>query len=100
MYRRYYDGYARVNPENDSGEVFVPHARGDTYADNHETNNVSKNESSEITAYGQKNKSLLAGLEADDLILIGVLIFLLLNGDGEDPLMPIIIGFILISELL
>ncbi|MBR5507534.1 MAG: hypothetical protein IKV88_05760 [Clostridia bacterium] len=98
MYRRYYDGYARINPENDSGEVIVPRSRSDTYQNNNEKCPVEC-ESTQITSC-QKNKSFLAGLETDDILLIGVLIFLLINGDGEDPLMPIIIGFILISELL
>ena len=97
MYKRYYDGYAKVNPENDSGEVIVPHSRGDTYEKNG-NNNVTDCNSTQIAV--QKNKTFLSGLESDDILLIGVLIFLLLNGDGDDPLMPIIIGFILISELL
>ncbi len=99
MYRRYYDGYTRINPDNDSGEVIIPHPKGDTYRNNTGENNLIQCETAENSSCKQ-NKSFLDGLETDDILLIGVLIFLLLNGDGNDPLMPIIIGFILISELL
>lgn len=46
---------------------------------------------------GNKNK-LIGELEADDLILIGLLIFLL--NEGADIEIILVIGFLLVSELI
>ena len=103
MYKRYYDGYGRVRREADQGEVIVPHSPDDEQCHNEDRAvqlSPHSNECGDIAISGCRGGNSLFGLELDDLILVGVLIFLLMNNDGDDPLMPIIIGIILIGELL
>ena len=103
MYKRYYDGYGGAQRDSDHGEIIVPHSPEGKLCHN-EDNNVQtsprSDECSDIAISGCRGGNSLFGLELDDLILVGVLIFLLMNNDGDDPLMPIIIGIILIGELL
>ncbi|MBR3933345.1 MAG: hypothetical protein IKJ68_05510 [Clostridia bacterium] len=106
MYKRYYDGYERSVPPRNSGEVVVPQSLD---ADNEniatEITSVPK-DSLPVSVAG--NNSLLSSLpfELDDLILIGILLFLLFDkndckkDDDNDMFVLLIIGFIIFSDIL
>ena len=102
MYKRYYDGYARVRHDKDKGEVFVPQNTANTYKDTTcSVTNMNPEENNCQCLQPQKKKGLFSGsFEIDDLILIGILIFLLSDSDNDDPILPLIIGFLFLSELI
>ena len=96
MYKRYYDGYGSQRSNANSSQIIVPEQSTDTYQIKEEikicpTDTVI-NKSSDCA----KEKSF----ELDDLILIGILIFLLKGSDEADPILIIVIGYLLISEIL
>ncbi len=94
MYKRYYDGYGSQRNNADRGEIIVPQ-KNPTY----ETFEA-KNKEEEITVTAKQGGILGTKLELDDLILIGLLIFLLQGNDETDPILLIVVGYILISEIL
>ncbi|MBQ4528579.1 MAG: hypothetical protein II998_10980 [Clostridia bacterium] len=102
MYRRYYDGYARVRNDKEPGEVFVPQSTANTYKN--DKCELEKNNSDNCCIEcndNPKKKSLFSkSFELDDLILIGVLIFILSDSDNDDQILPLIIGFVFLSGLI
>ncbi len=82
MYQRYYDGYnepTELQPEICSAPA------------------PTSQNAVEIAA-AQKPKSIFGSFEADDILLIGVLL-LLLHENCDDKLMLVIIGFLFVSGL-
>ena len=99
MYRRYYDGYGSARVKNDVGEIIVPKSNIQNTYEIQENSHCDKpNNQIEISS---KGKGFLgSSLDIDDLILIGVLLFLLYDSDDNDPVLLIIIGYLLLSEIL
>ena len=97
MYKRYYDGYGSQRNSIDRGQIIVPEKSNDTYEIKEDINDAK---SEEITITKKSNGLLEKPLELDDLILIGLLIFLLKGSDETDPILIIIVGYLLISEIL
>lgn len=104
MYKRYYDGYQRPAESKDRGEIIVP----ETLCDQKEAApQIASNDCGEIavTGKGCKNLGLPFSLELDDLILIGILLFLLFDkndcqkDDDNDIFMLLIIGLIIFSDI-
>ena len=93
MYKRYYDGYGSHRNNIDQGEIIVPEKNNVTYESN-------ENTASDITTSATANNMSKNSFEIDDLILIGLLIFLLKGCDEPDPIMIIVVGYLIISEIL
>ncbi len=102
MYRRYYDGYGKVRNNSDPGEIIVPQRSDTTYGDNRQNPIAitSGDDCCEIQKCDNKKGILGLDCELDDLLLIGVLLFLLWDSENADPILIIIIGFIFLSEIL
>lgn len=101
MYRRYYDGYARVKPDKDEGEVIVPQNTKNTCCDNDTSVSITSDTINTALCPDNKKGGLFSGsFETDDLILIGLLIFLLTQSDNDDPTLLIIIAFIFLGDFL
>ncbi len=103
MYKRYYDGYGRVRKDIDPGEIIVPKDTSVQTA-NGEVNPEENREFSDNVAITAVNNNLRSGLpglpfELDDLILIGILLFLLWDSDNNDPVMLVIIAFLLLGDV-
>lgn len=96
MYKRYYDGYGSQRNNVDRGEIIVPE-NSHTYEDNEVK---AEEKTGEIAIASKPSGVLGSSLELDDLILIGLLIFLLQGSDEADPILLIVIGYLLISEIL
>lgn len=104
MYKRYYDGYARPNIPKDRGEIIVPESLS---APIEEIKPEITSVSEEISVSGQCNKNPIFSLpcDLDDIILIGILVFLLFDRDKQgdddnDIFMLLIIGFIVFADIL
>ncbi len=95
MYKRYYDSYGSQRGSVDRGEIIVPE-KNLTY----ENNEIKAEEANEIEIASKRSGFLGTSLEIDDIILIGLLIFLLQGNDETDPILLIVIGYLLISEIL
>ena len=92
MYKRYYDGYGSQRKSPGTGQIIIPEKSNDTY---------ECRESSDETAIAKKNDCVTEkSFELDDLILIGLLIFLIKGSDEVDPILIIVIGYLLLSEIL
>ncbi len=109
MYKRYYDSYRSCNCAcADSGEVITPKCTNDTYPQKssnapmllNECNDKFEDKCPPCNANEDCEKKSLFSLpcELDDLILIGILILLLKDNDSIDPIIPIIIGFVLLTD--
>lgn len=100
MYRRYYDGYGGARSSADTGEVIVPQSSSEsTYeAENSSVCTTDNNAEIEITSRHEKKSNM--SMELDDLILIGILLFLLHESDDIDPVLIIVIGYLLLSDIL
>ncbi len=99
MYKRYYDGYGSARVKNDAGEIIVPKSNSQNTYEIQENSHFDETDNQiEISS---KGKGFLgSSLDIDDLILIGVLLFLLYDSDDNDPVLLIIIGYLLLSEIL
>ncbi len=98
MYRRYYDGFPRNSGFQNSGEIIVPESTNEITYEPDKNNSEGKNDEISITSFS--NSFPFKNFELDDIILIGVLIFLLADSDDKDPITLIIIGYLLLCELL
>ncbi len=107
MYKRYYDGYSGRNVSRNDGEIVVP----ENISTAPETNSLPLLEQDvcndiSVTSSCDKKNFLNLPCDIDDLILIGILIFVLMGnskGDddgGNDILSLIILGIILFSDIL
>ena len=106
MYKRYYDGYERSVPPKNNGEVVVPQILN---ADNEDLNaEITATPADSVAVSIAGNNSLLSSIpfELDDLILIGILLFLIFDksdckkDDDNDIFVLLIIGFIIFSDIL
>ncbi len=107
MYKRYYDGYGRVNNAADRGEIVIPQSleseRNEKEASSQITATNLQDDISECTACGKSFLNM--PFEIDDIILIGILLFLLLDKDRDDCdddnnlFILLIIGFIIFSDI-
>lgn len=106
MYKRYYDGYERSVPPKNNGEVVVPQSLN---ADNKDLNaEITATPADSVAVSVAGNNSLLSSIpfELDDLILIGILLFLIFDksdckkDDDNDIFVLLIIGFIIFSDIL
>ena len=104
MYRRYYDGY-RPAESKDRGEIIVP--RSVPLQKNEITPEITEAHTGDIAVTGSdcKNSILSLPFDIDDLILIGILLFLLMDrgndnkDDDNDIFMLIIVGLIIFSDI-
>ena len=106
MYKRYYDGYPGNTALKNQGEIIVPQT-----IESEQVNYVkselatSQPQSVSVTDCACKKNVLNLPFELDDLILIGILIFLLFDkddckkDDDNDIFMLLIVGFILFSDI-
>ncbi len=112
MYRRYYDSYGCANEKKDCGEIIIPEKL--TKCDDDPCKSTQLEAKSccepeikpccEPETRCKKGSSLLPfSIDTDDLILIGILIFLLLDknrdDDDDDSFIYIILGIILLSDI-
>ena len=106
MYKRYYDGYERSAAPKNNGEVVVPQSLN---ADNKDLNaEITATPADSVAVSVAGNNSLLSSIpfELDDLILIGILLFLIFDksdckkDDDNDIFVLLIIGFIIFSDIL
>ena len=106
MYKRYYDGYQGNTVLKNQGEIVIPQTIGT------ENENCVKAELASprpqpvaVADCGCKKGVLNLPFELDDLILIGILIFLLFDkddckkDDDNDIFMLLIVGLILFSDI-
>ena len=106
MYKRYYDGYQNNTVSRNRGEIVVPEAVNEIENNNTQTNitTVCDDDISLSGTQCRKN-GLNLPFELDDLILIGILLFLLFDeddckkDDGNDILTLLVIGFIVLSDI-
>ena len=108
MYKRYYDGYGTQNTQKNSGEIIVPENLASETAKNTEPKVQDEKPLDDIaiSTCTEKRNILNLPCEIDDLILIGILLFIILGNDnndndnGNDIVTLIIIGIILFSDIL
>lgn len=108
MYKRYYDGYGTQNTQKNSGEIIVPENLASATTKNIEPKVQNEKPLDDIAISGCREKRNILNLpcEIDDLILIGILLFIILGNDnndndsGNDIFTLIIIGIILFSDIL
>ena len=100
MYKRYYDGYGSARVKNDVGEIIVPKTNIQNTYEIPENSHCDKATNNQIEISSKGKGILGSSLDIDDLILIGVLLFLLYDSDDNDPVLIIIIGYLLLSEIL
>ena len=107
MYKRYYDGYSGNAVVKNQGEIVVPENISPT-KDNKiqsEITSVCNNET-DISVAGCKKNGSKFPFELDDLILVGILLFLLFDkddckeDDGNDIFVLLVIGIILLSDII
>lgn len=106
MYRRYYDGYSASN-DGDTGEIIIPRNTDNTYLadkkeiteNEYEDNEITQTETASCNTSEKKSLFSLPG-ELDDIILIGLLLMLIMDSDNDDPIILIIIGFILLADFI
>ncbi len=105
MYRRYYDGYTRAQDNRPKGEIIVPHDIAESSQCDDKETAVAVTNNTALTACGTKSSVLPFSLEIDDIILIGILLFLLFDrddnkdDDGNDIFILLIIGLILFADI-
>ena len=107
MYKRYYDGYGRNNNTRDRGEIVVPQSLpSPVEADENKVQITNLPQCEDTSECAKVQKSFLnLPFEIDDIILIGILLFLLFDKDKDDCdddnnlFMLIIIGFIVFSDI-
>ena len=96
MYQRYYDGYDiydESNECNESNEI-IPAEYSVLQSDDA----AISSQAPEIALFGG-GENILGPLAIDDILLIGVLLFLL-HEECDDKLMIIIIGFVLLAGFI
>jgi len=102
VYRRYYDDYRRIPDVKSGGEIVVPQTIEKN--ENHKVQSATPNDIA-IADTGCKKSGLNLPFELDDLILIGILLFLLFDkddckkDDNNDIFVLIIAGLILFSDI-
>lgn len=100
MYMRYYDSYpalsGRTHPKKEPPAPKEPVAvvKNDLPEEIEITDEVKKEFPAEIAS----RRGLLQSIQADDIILIGLLILLL--SESDDIIMPLIIGYLLLGDIL
>lgn len=105
MYRRYYDGYSASN-DGDTGEIIVPRRADNTYAETASAADAIEDsealQQTDISSCDTKQKKSFLSLpgELDDIILIGLLLILVMDSENDDPIILIILGFILLSDFI
>ena len=90
MYTRYYDGYTRRNniAVTDTAPIET----------NEEQNEIASAEEPEVQIASALPFGLPMGLKTDDIILIAVL-FLVASESGDDFILPLILGYLLLSNM-
>lgn len=118
MYQRYYDGYPVSPCGPDRGETIIPDTSySDSTTAEHEehsseavlpenTEPVSEcipesqiSTQEPVETQSLFNGGLLSSLQADDIILIALLIILAIESP-DDIIMPLIIGYLLLGDIL
>lgn len=107
MYKRYYDNYHSCDcGASEIGETITPRCAKDTYCAQKESEEKccpdNCNEQKEIIPccnnQNLEKKSLFSlPCDIDDIILIGILLLMMRDEDSSEPIIPIIIGFILLT---
>jgi len=105
MYKRYYDGYARNYMPKDKGEIIVPESLPVSSKEDIKPEITSSDCEITTTSCDRKNSLLSLPCELDDIVLIGILLFLLFDKKKDDDsdndiFMLLIIGFVLFSDIL
>lgn len=104
MYKRYYDSYGCANEKKDCGEIIIPEKLSKCDDNPCQCTEIEPKSCCEVETKCKKGSSLLPfSLDTDDLILIGILIFLLLDknkdDDDNDNFIYIILGIVILSDL-
>ena len=100
MYRRYYDGYRPTNSYADKGEIIVPKSDSEHSSDAQVSLSTHPDSSDCVEITSRSGRGFLGtNLEIDDIILIGILIFLLSESDDIDPVLIIVVGYLLLADL-
>ena len=104
MYKRYYDGYGRVRKNAEQGELIVPKDTNEEVLCDEKSidSKICSEDFAQISSVNKCRESIIPGLpvELDDLILIGILLFLLRDPDNNDPVMLVIIAFLLLGDII
>lgn len=93
MYTRYYDGYAQRNVQNTAPEIVEAPPEEETAIEIEPTE--EKEPQAEVAS--ALPFRLPGNLNKDDLILLAVL-FLIVSESGDDFILPLILGYLLISN--
>lgn len=108
MYMRYYDGYPsdtfdgrneKTTFESDfSSEEAISHEESKiSLNDNFEADSVAENLFSNTPAEIQTKRFLPSSIKSDDIILIALL-FILINENSDDYIMPLVLGALLLGR--
>lgn len=105
MYKRYYDSYNKSGTRQTGGEIVVPERLSTSQAEVKPQVSECASDDIEISGFGTKSPLKNLPFELDDLILIGILLFLLFDkdnnkkDDNNDIFMLIIIGLVICSDI-
>ena len=105
MYKRYYDGYHGSAALKNQGEIVVPESLETKEEKNESQLTCAETDSIAVSGETCKKGGLNLPFELDDLILIGILLFLLFDkddckkDDNNDIFLLIIVGVIIFSDI-
>lgn len=107
MYMRYYDGYPSDGLSPSGGEAILPEsAYNECEQQNAVCNNIESPEEpapaeqdcpAEVSAASFLPHGIFSSMQSDDIILIALLL-ILLTESKDDFIMPIVIGYLLLSK--
>jgi len=108
MYKRYYDGYTGQNMQKSQGEIIIPENLNSSNSNEAITSLTSEKPQDDISICSNcENKGFLnLPCDIDDLILIGILLFVILGNNKDDCdnsndiFTLIILGIIIFSDIL
>jgi len=110
MYKRYYDDYHSCGCTHaENGEVITPKCADGTYRQKNNSvsallNDCNTNDEKECIKCStdsicDRKTAFSLPCEIDDLILIGILFLILKDNESIDPMIPLIIGFVLLTDV-
>lgn len=108
MYKRYYDGYSGNNMPKNEGQIIIPESLASSNSNATAASIAEQKPQDDIAICSDcKNRSFLnLPCDIDDLILIGILLFVILGNDkndydnSNDLFTLIILGIIIFSDIL
>lgn len=108
MYKRYYDGYSGHNMQKSEGQIIIPENLNSSNSNEPIASLTSEKPQDDISICSScENRGFLnLPCDIDDLILIGILLFVILGNDRDDCdnsndiFTLIILGIIIFSDIL